>query len=502
MSRYSFLAIDLDIETDRISLGILENGILILKEIHRFHNHTVKIQGEYHWDLQLIFAEVVHGLMLNNEKISSIAVTSWGADYGLLDAAGEIIGLPFSHRDARTVGMMEEVFKQIPAETIFQYTGLQPEPVNTLFQLFAHAKNKEAEMNRAFRLLFIPDLLNYYLTGKVQTEFTIASTSQMLHRETQTWCMPLVDLVWLPNNIPATRLSLKAKREARNRMPKEFKPCQIIGPLTPTIAARTGLNDIAVVAVGSHKTASAVAAIPAEGSDWAYIIADSITLIGVETMLPVMTIDAMGANFTNEGGVEGTNLFQKKLSGHSLVEDCRQEWYKHSTLPLDAIWQMSLEAPAFDSFIDPDHFSFIMSGSKPEAIRGFCMKTGQNIPTSHAQIIRIILESLAMKFRLTVDEIRKLTGRTIQRLHITGSGSDNEVLCQFIANACAIQVIAGPVQTTTIGNILCQARTFGYLKSLDDIRSVAVHSFKTKEYQPNQTHEWDKARIRFQSIIR
>ncbi len=356
-------------------------------------------------------------------------------------------------------------------------------------------------MDRALKLLFIPDLLNDYFTGKVQTEFTIATTSQMQHRETQTWCMPLVDLVWLPDDIPHNRIPLKMKREARNRMPKEFKPCQVVGPLKPALATKTGLGEIPVVAVGSHDTASSVAAIPAEGNDWAFIISGGASIIGVETPLPVLTIPAMEANFTNEGGVYGANLFLKNLSGLIIIEECRRVWYDNAVISLETLTNMYFEAPAFDAFIDPDHFSFFNPASMPEAIRAFCMRTGQNIPQSYAHIIRIVLESLALKFRVTLDQIRKVTGKDVQRLHMTGIASENEVFCQFIANACGLQLIAGPTETTTLGNILCQARTFGYLHSPEDLRSVVVHSFKTREYIPKDHYEWDKAHTRFLSFI-
>jgi rhamnulokinase len=245
-----------------------------------------------------------------------------------------------------------------------------------------------------------------------------------------------------------------------------------------------------------------VAAIPADGSDWAFILSDSVSHIGIETTLPVLTIPAMEGNFTNEGGVEGTNLCMKKLSGLGLLEECRKQWYENSSVSAEMVSAMYIDAPAFVTFIDPDHYSFFNPPSMPDAIRGFCMNSGQDIPQTHAQIVRTILESLAMKYRIAIDQLRKVASREIHRIHITGTGCENEVFCQFIANACSVQVIAGPGETTTIGNILCQARTAGYLNSLEDIRSVVVHSFKTREYQPVKSNEWDKAHTRFLSFIR
>lgn len=498
MNSPSFLSVDLGTDICRISSGELGNGILKLQEIYSFYNHILKVDGGSHWDFQKIYDEVMQGMRMVSGKIDALAVTAWGGDYGLLDEEGSIIGMPYSYRDVRSVGMMDKVFKRVPASTMFNYTGVQPNPVNTLFQLFAHHLYKNDELKRAVKLLFIPDLVNYFLSGKVQTEFTIATTSQMLHRETQTWCVPLVDLVMVPQEITHEGNLLKGKRANRSRMAPLVKPCTQIGFLTPETEMRSGHFNVPVISVGSHYIASSIAAIPAEGDDWAYMICGESTIIGVETTAPIMTKAALEANFTNEGGVEGTNLFHQAVAGPGLLENCRKEWYSCSPITMDSLAEMYREAAPFDAFIDPDHYTFFGSASVSEIVRGFCYKSGQNIPKTHAQVIRIILESLAMNYRYLLDSLKRVSGKNVQRMHLTGIYSQNPVFCQFIANAIGVQVVSGPVDTVSIGNLLCQARTMGFLNSLDDIRSVVLHSFKTNVYQPDEDqHLWSKEYTRF-----
>jgi len=255
---------------------------------------------------------------------------------------------------------------------------------------------------------------------------------------------------------------------------------------------------VPVVAVGSYNIASSIAAIPAEGDDWAYMICGESTIIGVETAAPIITKAALESNFTNEGGVEGTNLFHQTVAGSGLLGNCRREWYSDTPVTMESFSEMCREAAPFDAFIDPDHFIFFGSAPVSEVVRSFCLKSGQNIPQSHAQIIRIIMESLAMNYRYLLDSLKRVTGKNVQRLHLTGIYCQNPIFCQFIANAIGIQVVSGPVDTISIGNLLCQARTMGFLNSLDDIRSVVLHSFKTNVYQPDEDqHQWSKEYTRF-----
>lgn len=498
MSNPLFVSIDLGTEVCHISSGELGNGILKHQERYSFYNHILKIDGGYHWDFQRIYDEVLQGIRMVSGKIDALAVTAWGGDYGLLDEEGSIIGMPYSFRDARSVGMMDKVFKRVPASIMFNYTGVQPHPVNTLFQLFAHHLYKNDELKRAVKLLFLPDLVNYFLSGKVQTEFTIATTSQMLQRETQTWCMPLIDLVMLPQEILYERNLMKGKRAGHSRMAPLVEPCTRIGFLTPEAEMRSGHFNVPVISVGSHYIASSIAAIPAEGDDWAYMICGESTIIGVETTAPIITKTALEANFTNEGGVEGTNLFHQTVAGLGLLENCRKDWYSDSPITLDRLTEMYIEATPFDAFIDPDYYTFFSLASVSELVRSFCYKSGQNIPKTHAQIIRIIMESLAMNFRYLLDSLKRVTGKNVQRIHLTGKYSQIPIFCQFIANAIGIQVVSGPVDTISIGNLLCQARTLGFLNSLDDIRSVVLHSFETNVYQPDEDqHQWSKEYTRF-----
>ncbi len=313
--------------------------------------------------------------------------------------------------------------------------------------------------------------------------------------------MPIVDVVMQPPEISPERISLKEKRANRSRMAPLVKSCTRIGFITNETEKRSGLNMVQVVAVGSHNIASSIAAIPAEGDDWAYMICGESTIIGVETAAPIITKAALEANFTNEGGVEGTNLFHQTVAGLGLLENCRREWYSDTPVTMESFSEMCGEAVPFDGLIDPDHYMFFGSAPVSEIVRSFCLKSGQNIPQSHAQIIRIILESLAMNCRCLLDSLKRVTGKNVQRIHLTGKYSQIPIFCQFIANAIDIQVVSGPVDIISIGNLLCQARTLGFLKSLDDIRSVVLHSFETNVYQPDEDqHQWSKEYIRFLTI--
>lgn len=501
MNNPSFLSIDLGTESGLISIGDLQNGILTLTKVYRFNHQPIKLDGGLHWDFSRIILEVKQGLSTVKVPIESLAVTGWSVDYVLLGVDGRVIGMPYSFRDSRSVGMMDEVFKQIPASTIFNYTGVQPFPSNTLFQLYAHKKNREEELQRAVKLLFIPDALNYFLTGEIFSEFTTATTSQMLHRETQTWCMPIVDLVMQPGEVSIERIPLKEKRANRSRMAQVVAPCTRIGILSREVELETGLKDLPVVAGASHDISSAIAAIPAEGEDWAFIILGETTIIGVETMSTIFSGDAMHDNFTNEGGIEGTNLFHKTLAGQALLNNCLHEWYFDSTLSFDRLAEIFEEAAPFTAFIDPDHFTFSRSLSVSETVRGFCLKSGQDIPQSRAQIIRILMESLVLNFRHAFENLKRLTGKNIRRIHVTGTYGENSSLCQLTANALGLQVVSVPTNTVTIGNLLCQAKAMGYLTSLEDIRSVVLHSFNTKTYHPDPNPQaWSKAFTRFNSF--
>lgn len=502
MSNHTCIAIDLGVDETVLTAGSLRQGMLTMHEIYRFPTRVRKAEGSVRWDLPLLADEIIHGLSLHEGQIDSIAVTGWGADYGLVDSSGEIIGLPYCYRDPRTVGKMEELFRRIPAEVIFTYTGNQPRPVNTLYQLEAHRQKHGEELERTAFILFIPDLINHLLTGKAQTEFTIATTSQMLHRETGTWCMPLVDSVMLPSDKPHGDVPLKIKRSVRNRLLQPVMAGSVAGKLRPRLAERTGLGEVPVMVVASNRLASAVAALPAEGADWVFLVSGNRMSLGLETSAPVLTEELFRDNFTNEGSLGGGNLLFKEAAGWDLLDGCRRSWYPDGTLTNDSLVEMAEASVPFTSFIDTGHYSFLQYDKLDEAIRGFCLRTGQDIPQSHGQVVRVLLESLVMGLRRDLAELQKHTKRRIERLHFTGRGAGNPLFCQMVADGCGIHVTALAEVPVAAGNLLCQALAAGVLQSPEDIRTVMIHSMPVKNYQPAAVAGLEKAYCRYLSYIR
>jgi rhamnulokinase len=478
MSGSKFLAFDFGAESGRTIIGMINDGGISLQEIHRFPNKQVEIGGHLHWDFQYLFGQLKHGLRLSIEKghsdIRSIGVDTWGVDFGLIGKDGILLEDPYAYRDSRTDGMMDRVFEKITREKIYSITGIQTMQINTLFQLYS-ANVKQGELlKESDALLFMPDLFNYFLTGKKCSEYTIASTSQLLDASKKNWDETLFRTLGLPIRI----------------MQPIVQPGTIVGKLLPEIAEEAGLKEtVDVVAVGCHDTASAVAAVPSQSENWGFISSGTWSLIGIESDRPYLSKDALRNDFTNEGGVDNKIRFLRNVTGLWLLQECRRSWEKQGDrLDYIELSKLAGEAQTLKCRIDPDDPFFLHPPDMPEAIQEYCERTNQPVPDAKGEFVRCILESLAFKYRNVVDRIKTITGKRIERLHIVGGGSQNDLLNQLTSNACGIPVAANPVEATALGNIIVQALAKNILPSLQKARELVAHSFPVKWYEPVRCH--------------
>jgi rhamnulokinase len=478
-------AVDLGASSGRVMAGRVGTRSLDLLEVHRFVNGPVRVGPTLYWDVLGLYREVLHGLSVaaRDHDLAGIGVDSWAVDYGLLDVSGSLLGNPVHYRDNRTDGVLERVLKTVSAGELYAVTGLQQLPFNTIYQLVSALGTSQLEI--ADRLLLIPDLLGYWLTGQVGAEATNASTTQLYDVRSRTWATHLAERVGIP-----TRL-LPPLREAGD----------IVGSLLPGVAADLGLRAaIPLVAVGSHDTASSVVAIPAApGGRFAYISSGTWSLVGVELESPVLTGAAQQANFTNEGGVDGRIRFLRNVMGLWMLQECVRTWASDGDVPdLAELLRQAGHVPAFVSLVDPDVPGFLAPGAMPERVALACRASGQPIPAGRAEMVRAILESLALAYRRTVRAAQELSGREIEVIHIVGGGSRNELLCQLTADACGLPVLAGPVEASALGNVLVQARALGaQLPDLEAMRALVARTHEVHRYAP-QAHvaDWQSAETR------
>ncbi len=485
MTLRHFLAFDIGASSGRAILGSISNNQLALKEIHRFENQMIEENGSYFWNILNLFEELKKGLKKCIQEFDiqpeSIGIDTWGVDIALLDKKGEIIGLPYAYRDSRTDNAMDEFFKIIPAKELYLMTGIQFMQFNTLFQLHAYKRDRSPGFEKTTDILFIPDALCYLFSGIKKNEFSVASTSQFLIPGKQEYETRLFDALGINLNL----------------MQEIVLPGTLLGPIKADILEQTGSSSIPVVAVATHDTASAIVAVPASGRNWAYISSGTWSLMGIESDHPLISEEIQKLNFTNEGGVEGTTRFLKNIMGLWLLQECRRIWSTERTYTWPEMVEMSLSTEPFKCLIDPDAREFLNPGDMPAAISQFCNKTGQRVPESHGEIIRAIFESLAFKYRLTLDAIRGVSKTPIEKIHIIGGGANNELLCQYAANATNLPVYAGPAEATAIGNIMMQAKALGAVSSLEKIREIIFQSFETKIYYPQDAELWNAHYKRF-----
>jgi rhamnulokinase len=480
------LAFDLGAESGRGVLGFFDGQRLRLEVVRRFPNGPVRTLDTLHWDVLRLYGEMLAALRRCAAEpfggVDSVGVDTWGVDFALLGRDGTLLGNPRHYRDPHTEGIMEAAFARLPRQEIFRQTGLQFMRFNSLFQLLALARDRSPLLDVAENLLMIPDLFHFFFTGIKANEFTDASTTQLYNPTAKGWAYELAKSFSLPSQILGTIVP----------------PGTILGPLRGPIATETGLNPVPVIAPASHDTGSAVAAVPAQGSSWAYISSGTWSLMGAEIGAPLINEQSLRFNFTNEGGVGGTIRLLKNVMGLWLVQECRRAWERMGQVySYEELACLAETAPAFVSLVDPDHRSFILPSSMPMALADFCRRTGQPAPAEPGAVIRCALESLAVRYRWVLERLEEMLGRRLDVIHVVGGGSQNVLLCQLTADACNRQVLAGPVEATAIGNLLVQAVGLGLLGSLADAREVVRRSFELRSYAPQQPQRWDEPYRRF-----
>ncbi|MDT4990939.1 MAG: rhamnulokinase [Actinoplanes sp.] len=455
----AFAAVDLGASSGRVMVGRAGPGTLSLDPVNRFANEPVRIGSTLHWDILALYRGVLAGLRAAG-PVDGVGIDSWAVDYGLLDASGALLGNPVHYRDARTDGVPQRVAKIVDEQRLYALTGLQRQPFNTLYQLVAAAGTPQYEAAR--QLLLIPDLLGYWLTGIRTAEATNASTTQLLDLRTGNWALPLI-----------AELGVRA-----SLLPRLCRPGTVLGPVLPGILP--GTPD--VITVGSHDTASAVVGVPAAGPDFAYISCGTWSLVGVELDAPVLTEQSRRANFTNEGGVDGTVRYLRNVMGLWPLQECLRAW---GPTDLTALLTSAAAEPGFVAVIDLDDPVFLPPGDMPARIADACRATGQPVPATPAASARCILDSLAVAHRRAVREAQELSGRHVDAVHIVGGGARNELLCRLTADACGLPVLAGPVEATALGNVLVQARAAGAIEGdLGALRALLRQTQQIVRYDP------------------
>ena len=480
------LAIDLGASSGRGIVGSFDGEKLTLKENHRFSNDPVIVNGRMHWDILRIFHEIKQSItktVLEEDNIRSIGIDTWGVDYALLDKNGRMLSNPVHYRDTRTDGIVDYVGRFFTQGELYNSTGIQCMNFNTIFQLAADLRDDKDMVERADRMLNIPDLLNYFLTGNMANEYTILSTGALLNAAERKFAYDLIDRAGIP----------------RRLFGDIVQPGTKIGKLLPQVQEETGKTDAEVMTVASHDTASAVIAVPTQEDDFIFISSGTWSLMGTELKQPMINAESAKYDFTNEGGANGTIRFLKNIMGLWLIQESRRQWRRegkeYSFAQLEAF---ARECKPLQCFINPDDPSFATPGNLPERIREFCRRTGQYVPETVGEIVRCIYESLALKYRYTAESIIKLTGLDAKVIYVVGGGTKDGFLSQMTADACGMPVSAGPEEATAIGNLLMQMMAAGEAKDLKHARRIVAASFDCKHYQPTADRsQWDEAYQKF-----
>ena len=482
MNRY--LAIDLGAESGRVMLGSIDDDKLVLEELHRFPNTPVRTPSGLYWDTLRLFHEIQQGLAVAGRerkvRIEGIGVDTWGVDFGLVGCDGSLVASPMHYRDSRNDGMLERTFAAVPRAEIFAHTGVQFMQFNTLCQLYAMKLAGSPALDAAGRLLMVPDLLNYWLTGVQANELTDASTTQFYNPIKKGWAVELFERLGLPSRI----------------LGEIVYPGTSLGPLLAHVAEAAGMDPAPVYATASHDTAAAVAAVPAEGEDWCYISSGTWSLMGLELAEPVVNEKSLAWNLTNEIGYGGSVRLLKNIAGLWLLQECRRAWaVDGGDYSYEELAHLAAEATPFKAVIHPD--AFLHPGQLPSKIAAYCRANGQAAPETPGEFARTILESLALRYRQVLEGLESVSGRTIKVVHIVGGGSRNMVLNQFVADATQRIVVAGPAEGTAAGNVMVQAIGSGVFASLKQARSVLRNSTDLKLIEPVPGGAWDEAYARF-----
>ncbi len=489
MKNKSFLAFDLGATSGRSILGTIENGRLQMKELTRFPNQILQIGDHFHWNIYSLFEHLKAGLIAaKNEgvEITSIGIDTWGVDFALLAEDGSILGAPYAYRDPHSIGAPEKYFEIVPREKVYNLTGSQVINFNSLFQLFAMSQANNSLLKATKEILFMADALAYMLTGNKVVEYTIASTSQILNPRTKKFEAELLEKAGVSPSI----------------LGEIVMPGHLIGTLRDDLAEESELGKVNVVAVAGHDTASAVAAVPAANENYAYLSSGTWSMMGIELRDAIINEQTSKNNFTNEGGVEGTIRFLKNITGMWILEQCMKEWKKEGiTYAYEKIVQMADTVDPFQSFIEPDHCSFVNPLSMTRAIQDYCTVTGQKTPQTHPEFVRCIFESLSLKYRNVLGLLKDMAPFPIEKLHVIGGGSKNPLLNQWTANSIGIPVIAGPSEATAIGNIMLQAKAAGCVDSLQEMRQIIAESVHIDEFLPENPKVWEEAYEKFLTVV-
>ena len=492
MKKIKMLAIDLGASSGRGIVGTFDGEKITLEENHRFPNEPVMVAGQYTWDIVRILHEIKTSIRKcatgEDRDIDSIGIDTWGVDFGFLDKRGHLLANPVHYRDLRTVGIPAYSEAFVSADEVYDITGIQVLELNSLYQLLAVQKNSPELFDIATDMLFVPDLLNYFLTGYKQTEYTIASTSQLLDAKKRDWSDELIKRFGLPNKL----------------FSKIVPPGTVCGNFLPSLSEEFGGINPKVISVAAHDTGSAVLAVPAKNEKFIWISSGTWSIMGTETKDPVISEKSKEYNFTNEGGYGDTIRFSKNITGLWVEQESKRQWEREGEkISFAELATMAAEAEPLRCFIDPDDQRFATPGNIPKRIADYCRETGQFVPQTKGEIVRCILESLAMRYRYTVECIDEMCGERIPAINIVGGGTKEEQLSQFAATACGRPVYAGPVEATAIGNIAAQAIALGAIKDMWEAREIIANSFEIKEYQPEMDKKaaWDEAYGRFLKLI-
>lgn len=487
-SQKKVLAFDYGASSGRAMVGGFDGGKITLEEIHRFANDPVRLSGTLYWDTPRQVFELKQGILkcFRAGGADSIGIDTWGVDFGLLDAKGYLLENHVHYRDTRTRGIIPQAAAVVPVEEIYGITGTQFMEFNTLFQLYYLRKNRPELLERADALLMTPDLFAYFLTGEKHTEYTIASTTQLLDAAKRGWSRELMERFGLPARLFRPIVA----------------PGTAVGSLSAEVCEELGVPAAKVVAVAEHDTASAVAAVPARGENFAYLSSGTWSLLGTETDAPVIGEASRALNFTNEGGCGGKIRYLKNIIGLWLIQESRRQWQREGAqVSFAELEAEAAAAPAFGSFIDPDAPEFVAPGDIPGRIREFCARTGQKVPQSRGEVMRCVYESLALKYRFALGGLERSSGRRFDTLHVIGGGTKDRFLCRLTAGAIGRPVVAGPVEATVLGNIAVQLIAAGEFASLTQARQAIAASFPPARFEPEQRDAWDDAAGRFEKIL-
>ncbi len=474
------LAFDFGASSGRAMLSTLKDGKIQMEEIHRFSNDTVIVRGTMYWDVLRLFFEIKTGITkaLSLGGFDAISIDTWGVDFGLLDKRGRLLSNPVHYRDLRTEGIPEKVFEIVSRDELYSMAGTQCLRINTIYQLMYLKYNEPELLERTEKMLLMPDLFAYMLTGEMKAEASIVSTTNLFDPYKKDWNFDLIEKLGLPKNIFAPVI----------------KSGNAYGLLSDEICEELGCEKVPIIAVATHDTASAVAATPSLTDDFVYISCGTWSLFGIESQTPILTEEAAKANFTNEGGFNDTTRFLKNIMGLWLIQESRRQWRREGIeVGFDTLEQEALASEPFKCFIDVDDPLFETAGNLPRRVKQFCEETGQYVPQTRGEIMRCIYQSLAMKYKYTFNALGELSGKEYKHINILGGGIKDRLLCQMTADACNVLVLAGPTEATVMGNIAVACYALGEIEDFRGIREAVSNSTELKSYNPADNEQWEKA---------